>query len=125
MLAIIGSVIAGLIGAGIIVIGAGWLRAPQNAAGFGIPDPPTADRAFRSWVRVKGGRDITLGVLTAVVLAYGSAHLLGWFMVAALISPLNDGAVVLRSGGPRSVAWGVHWGTAAVMLVGAVLLLVS
>jgi hypothetical protein len=125
LLAIIGSVIAGLIAGGIIVIGAGWVRAPRNAASFGIPDPPVADPAFGSWVRVKGGRDITLGVLTAVVLAYGSAHLLGWFMLAAVISPLTDGTIVLRSGGPKSVAYGIHWATAAVMLAGAVLLLVS
>ena len=125
MLAIIGSVIAGFIGAGIIVIGARALWAPQAFAGFGIPDAPVTDRAFRSLVRVKGIRDIASGLFTVILLADAPAHLLGWFMLAAALIPLGDATVVLRSGGPRSVAYGIHAATAAVMLAGAILLLLS
>jgi hypothetical protein len=125
MLTIIGSVIAGLIAAGIIGVGAGYVWAPQRAAAFGIPRPPVADQAFRSWVRVKGGRDIGCGVFTAIVLGYGSAHLLGWFMLAAVVLPVGDAIVVLSSGGAKSTAYGIHAATAAVMLAGAIFLLVG
>src|ERR1700749_2912744 len=106
MLTIIGSVIAGLIAAGIIVVGAGYVWAPQRAPAFGIPGAPVTDPAFRSWVRVKGGRDIGCGVFAAILLAGGSAHLLGWFMLAAAFLPVGDAIVVLSSGGPKSMAYG-------------------
>lgn len=125
MLAIIGNVIAGLTGAGIFVLGVLYLWAPRLFVGFGIPDMPVTDRAFLALVRVKGDRDIGLGLLVAVLLAAAPAHLLGWFMLAATVMPLCDAAIVLRSGGPRSAAYGVHAATAAVMLVGAILLLLS
>jgi hypothetical protein len=46
-------------------------------------------------------------------------------MLAATIIPLADAAIVLRNGGAKSIAWGVHGVTAAVMLVTTALLLVS
>lgn len=125
MLVIIGSVIAGLVAAGIIVIGAGYVWKPRRAPEFGIPGVPVADPAFRSWARVKGDRDIGAGVGLAIVLALGPAHLLGWFLLAATLMPVCDAAIVLRSGGPKSVGYGVHAATAAVMLIGAILLLLA
>jgi uncharacterized protein DUF4267 len=123
MLTIIGSVIAGLIAAGIIILGARYVWTPQAAVAFGIPRAPVTDQAFRSWVRVKGVRDIASGVFIAILLGYGSAHLLGWFMLAAAFIPVGDATIVLRSGGPRYATYGIHAATAAVMLVGALLLL--
>jgi Domain of unknown function (DUF4267) len=125
MLTIIGSVIAGLIAAGIIVLGTRYVWAPQAAVAFGIPRAPVTDQAFRSWVRVKGVRDIASGVFTAILLGYGSAYLLGWFMLAAALIPVGDATIVLRSGGPRSAVYGIHAATAAVMLAGALLLLLG
>jgi hypothetical protein len=124
MLTIIGSIIAGLIAAGIIVLGARYVWAPQAAVAFGIPRAPVTDQAFRSWVRVKGVRDIASGVFAAILLGYGSGHLLGWFMLAAALIPVGD-ATVMRSGGPRSAVYGIHAATAAVMLAGALLLLLG
>jgi hypothetical protein len=44
-------------------------------------------------------------------------------MLALALIPIADGTIVLRSGGPRKIAYGVHWTTAAVMLtVGALLI---
>jgi hypothetical protein len=125
MLIDIGTAIAALIAAGIIVIGAGYLWNPAGAPGFGIPGAPVADRAFRSWVRVKGVRDIGCGLFAAILLANGQAHLLGWFMLAAALLPVGDATIVLRSGGPKSVGYGIHAATAAVMLAGAILLLLG
>jgi hypothetical protein len=123
MLTIIGSVLAGLIGGGIILIGARFFWAPRAASDFGIPGTPVADPAFQSWLRVKGVRDIASGLFIAILLANGSAHLLGWFMLAAALIPVGDALIVRHSHGPRAAVLGIHGATAAVMAVIAVLLL--
>ncbi|MFI6510852.1 DUF4267 domain-containing protein [Streptosporangium sp. NPDC050855] len=123
-IATITTVLAGLIGAGVIVMGARALWAPQAAAGFGIPDTPTEDGTFRAWLAVKAVRDIAAGLLILVVLVGGTTHLLGWVVLAAAFIPVGDAVIVLRSNGPKAAAYGVHGVTAAVMLViGALLLL--
>jgi hypothetical protein len=122
MLTTIGSVLAGLIGGGIILIGARYLWAPQGAPAFGIPGAPVADPAFRAWVRVKGVRDVASGLFIAILLANGSAHLLGWFMLTATLIPVCDALIVLSSKGPRSAVYGIHGATALVMVVISILL---
>jgi hypothetical protein len=47
-------------------------------------------------------------------------------MLAVAAIPIGDGVIVLRSvrsGGPKAIAYGIHWTTAAVMLVIAALLI--
>jgi len=123
MITTIGTVLAALIGAGVILMGANYLRAPRAATGFGIPGAPVTDPAFLSWVRVKGVRDIACGLFTVVLLASGSAHLLGWFMLAAALIPVGDALIVARSKGPKAAVYGIHAATALVMAAIAVLLL--
>jgi hypothetical protein len=125
MLTNVAYVLAGLIGAGIIVIGARALWAPQAATGFGIPGTPTDDRAFQAWLSVKAVRDIASGLFVFVLLAGATPHLLGWFMLAATGTPLGDALIVLRSNGPKATAYGVHGATAVVMLAISLLLLVA
>lgn len=125
MLITIANVLAGLIGAGIIFIGALALRAPQGAAGFGIPDTPTEDATFQAWLAVKAVRDIASGLFIFILLVGATPHLLGWFMLAAAGIPTGDALIVLRSNGPKAVAYGVHGATAAVMVAISVLLLVA
>jgi hypothetical protein len=125
MITTVASVLAGLIGVGIIVIGLRALIAPRAAAGFGIPGTPTGDPAFRAWLSVKAVRDIASGVFVFVLLVAATPEVLGWFMLAATGIPTGDALVVLRSGGPRATAYGVHAATAAVMLVISVLLLAA
>jgi hypothetical protein len=125
VLAIIATVLAALVGAGIIAMGASSFFAPQNAAGFGIPDTPTEDPVFRSWLMVKAVRDIGCGLLLFVVLAFGSTQLVGLFMLAAAFIPIGDALIVWRSKGPKSAVYGVHGATAAGMLVISVLLLIA
>lgn len=115
------NVLAGLIGIGIAFIGVRGLLRPQAAADFGIPDTPVEDRAFQAWLRVKAGRDIGSGLLILVVLIGGPPALLGWFMLAAAVMPATDALVVLRSGGPKAIAYGVHGGAAAVTLASSLL----
>ena len=68
-------------------------------------------------------RDIATGLFVVVLMAAGATHLVGWVMLAATIIPIGDATIVLRSGGSKSIAWGVHGVTAAVMLVTTALLL--
>ena len=121
----IGYVLAGLIAAGIIFIGARFLIAPRvAAAGYGVL-PDVNQPSVRAYLSVKGVRDIASGLIVIILLLAGETHLLGWVMLAATIIPLGDAGIVLRSGGPKSIVYGVHGSTAAVMLATTALLLVA
>ena len=117
--------LAGLIGAAIIVIGARFIVAPRAAAaGYGV-QPDLGQPSVGAYLSVKGVRDIASGLFVIILMAAGATHLLGWVILAATIIPLADAAIVLASGGPRSIALWVHGLTAAVMLVTSALLLTS
>src|SRR5689334_7198117 len=117
--------LAGLIGAGIIFVGARFIVAPRvAAAGYGV-QPDLGPRSVGAYLSVKGVRDIASGLFLFILMAAGATHLLGWVILAATIIPLADASIVLRSGGPKSIAWGVHGLTAAVMLVTSALLLIA
>ena len=117
--------LAGLIGAGIIFIGARFIVAPRvAAAGYGV-QPDVGQRSVRAYLRIKGVRDIASGLIVFILMASGETQLLGWVILAATIIPLADAAIVLGNGGPKSIAWGVHGLTAAIMLITSALLLAS
>ena len=61
----------------------------------------------------------------SILLANRAPHLLGAFMAAASIIPVGDAVIVLRSGGTRAAAFGIHGATAAVMLAAGVALLMT
>ncbi len=118
-------VLAALIGAFIIFVGLRELVSTQAAAnGFGIPRAAGQDHPA-PWLAVKAARDIAIGLVIILLTIYSTRHLLGGIMLAATLIPLGDGLIVLHSGGPRSAAYGIHWGTAAVMVAISVLLLAS
>ena len=117
----VGYILAGLIAAAIIVIGARFIVAPRVAAsGYGVPDPGTG-----AYLSVKGVRDIASGLFVIILMTAGATQLLGWVMLAATVIPVADAAIVLRNGGSKAIAWGVHGSTAAVMLVTSALLLIG
>jgi hypothetical protein len=125
MLSNIATVLAALIGAGVILMGTLPIWAPQAAAGYGIPDTPTGDRTFHAWYSVKGVRDIASGLFIFILLIGGTTHLLGGFMLAASVIPVGDAVIVLRSNGPKTTVYGIHVATAAVMVTIGVLLLIA
>jgi Domain of unknown function (DUF4267) len=121
----IGYTLAGLIGAGIIFIGARFIVAPRvAAAGYGVL-PDLGQRSAGAYLSVKGVRDIASGLIVFALMAAGATHPLGWVMLAATIIPLGDAIIVLGNGGPKSIAYGVHGLTAVVMLITSALLLIS
>lgn len=125
MFTTVANVLAGLVGAGCVFIGARAFWAPQDAAGFGIPDTPTADRTFRAWLTVKAVRDIASGLFIFILLAVATPHILGWFMLVAAGIPVGDALIVLRSNGPKSAAYGIHGATAVVILAISLLLVLA
>jgi hypothetical protein len=121
---IIGYYLSGAIALGIVFIGGRFLFAPYAvAAGFGVAVRP--DAIWHAYLSVKAIRDIASGLFIAILMFNRSAHLLGWFMLAATIIPLTDAAIVLRHGGTKAAAFGIHGATAVVMIVASGLLLLS
>jgi hypothetical protein len=98
--------------------------APSAAAtAYGVP--AGIEPHSRAYLSAKGIRDIASGLFVAILIAYGFAHLLGWFMLAATLIPVADAAIVFHQGGSRATAFGVHGGTAATMLIISGLLLID
>ncbi|MES9540786.1 DUF4267 domain-containing protein [Spirillospora sp. NPDC049024] len=103
-----------------VLIGLRFLTAPvASAAGYGVPAKPDGDRAY---LEIKGLRDLTFGVLGLALIAFAGAHAAGWYMLTVALAPLGDTLIVLRYGGPKATAFGVHFATAAAVLVSAALL---
>jgi Domain of unknown function (DUF4267) len=130
MLTTLASIVAGVIGVGIILIGARFLLAPQAAAAaFGVPAEPAGEqpaaRGASPWLYVKGVRDIASGIFICILLANQAPRLLGVFMAAASLIPVGDAVIVLRNGGTRAAAFGIHGATAAVALAASVALIMA
>ena len=106
----------------VLFIGARFLLQPHpSAAGYGVPaqPDPNGDPAF---LTIKGLRDGVFGIMGLALLAFAGAHAEGWFMLAVALVPLGDTAIVLRHGGTKAVAYGIHFATAVVVLLSAGLL---
>ncbi|MGW7384061.1 DUF4267 domain-containing protein [Streptomyces sp. NPDC054794] len=105
----------------VLFIGARFLFQPAAAAtGYGVPARPEGDAG--AYLTIKGLRDGASGVMGLVLLAFVGARAEAWFMVAVAIVPLFDTLIVLRNGGARAVAFGIHFATAVVVLISAALL---
>ncbi|MEU0539507.1 DUF4267 domain-containing protein [Nocardia sp. NPDC005978] len=104
----------------IIVIGARFLVSPRVAAdGFGVPAKPDGDAAY---LDVKGLRDITSGVIGLALILFADADAVGWYMLAVSLTPFGDTLIVLRHGGTRAAAFGIHFATAVIVWISAALL---
>ncbi|WP_411100818.1 DUF4267 domain-containing protein [Streptomyces sp. x-45] len=90
------------------------------AAGYGAPADPGGDAG--AYLTVKGVRDGTFGVVGLALLALAGARPEAWFMLCVALVPLADTLIVLRNGGTKAVAFGIHFATAVVVLISAGLL---
>ncbi|RQX19309.1 hypothetical protein DDE19_04605 [Micromonospora ureilytica] len=101
-------------------IGLRFLLVPQAAAaGYGVPARPDGDPAY---LTVKGLKDLTFGLLGLTLIAFTTADAVAWFMLVVALVPLGDTVIVLRNGGTKAVAFGIHFATAVVVLLNAALL---
>ena len=123
-MALVGYALSGLIAVAIVFIGARFLWDPAAASGaFGIANSPSRSTGFTAWLAVKGARDIVSGLFVFLLMANGSPRLLGEFWLVASLIPFGDAAIVLRSGGSRTAAFGIHGLTAlAIIVAGAILI---
>ncbi|MFD8814936.1 DUF4267 domain-containing protein [Streptomyces sp. NPDC059627] len=104
-----------------VFLGYRFLFQPGPAAvGYGVPADPKGDAA--AYLTNKGLNDGTFGVLGLALLAFAGARAEAWFMLCVALVPLFDTLIVLRHGGAKAVAYGIHFATAVVVLVSAVLL---
>jgi hypothetical protein len=104
----------------VVFIGARFLLVPRAAAaGYGVPAKPDGDAAY---LTIKGTRDLCYGLLGLTLLALAGARAEAWFMLVVTLLPLGDTLIVLRHGGSRAVAFGIHFATAVLLVVSAVLL---
>jgi hypothetical protein len=112
-----------LLGLGIIAIGVRFLLAPPAAAaayGVAIKEEIGGAGAYLS---AKGVRDIVSGLVVFLLIATAGYRVLGGWMLVMTLIPIGDAVVVLRSGGSKATAYGVHVATAVAMAVIGILLL--
>lgn len=102
-------------------IGARFLLAPlAAAAGYGVPVKKDGDAG--AYLTIKGLRDFSYGILGLALIAFADARAVALYMLVVAINPLGDTLVVLRNGGTKGVAFGVHFSTAVVVLISAALM---
>ncbi|MGI5207984.1 DUF4267 domain-containing protein [Spirillospora sp. CA-108201] len=103
-----------------VFLGVRFFTAPiAAAAGYGVPAKPDGDAAY---FQVKAVRDLTFGILGLALIAFAGAHAVGWYMLTVAVVPLGDTLIVLRNGGTKATAFGIHLATAVIVLVSAALM---
>jgi hypothetical protein len=116
-------ILAVLIAVGIIVIGCFYLASPERISGtFGLK-PPATDADTRAWLRLKGIRDVTSGLVVLTMMLTAGSRSVGIVLLVLAIIPFGDMSNILGSGGSKSTAFSVHGITCAVMLVVGLLLI--
>ncbi|MFR0357055.1 DUF4267 domain-containing protein [Streptomyces sediminimaris] len=93
-----------------------------RAAGSARGRPSRPPRPTTDLFSVKGLRDGAHGLLGLALPAFVGARAEAWFMLAVAVVPLFDTLIVLRNGGAKAVAFGIHFATAVVVLISAGLL---
>jgi hypothetical protein len=112
--------LAALLAVAIIAIGAQYVLSPRSATrSFGLPLPEEgANVAW--WLRLKGVRDITAGLVVFAFMAWSGARGVGLFLLVAALIPVGDMLTIFAAKGSLKHAFGVHGLTAVVMLAAAV-----
>jgi len=124
MITVIGYYLSSAVALAITFIGLRFFITPYSAAaGYGVA--VEANAQWDAYLSVKAVRDIASGLFTAILILNRSAHLLGWFMLVATIIPFADAVIVVRHGGQKATAFGIHGATAGVMLIISGLLLLG
>ena len=101
--------------------GSCW-RPQAAAAGYGVPAKKDGDAVY---LTIKGQRDSVYGLIGLALLFFVGAHAEAWFMLVVALLPLTDTVIVLRNGGTKAVAFGIHFATAVAVLICAALLFPS
>ncbi|MFJ3283189.1 DUF4267 domain-containing protein [Streptomyces halstedii] len=99
----------------IVVVGLRFFLQPQAAAaGYGVP---AREASASAYLTIKGLRDLVSGLIGFALLVFAADEAEAWFMLVVALTPLGDTVIVLRNGGTKAVAFGVHFATAVLVLV--------
>jgi hypothetical protein len=117
--------VALLAAVGIIGIGIMYLTRPRvMTQNFGLPLPEEG-RNTTWWLRLKGSRDIVSGLVVLSLMLWGTPFVLGLVLLIEALVPTSDMSTILAAKGSTPTALGVHGLTAAVMVAGALPLLMG
>lgn len=106
-----------LLALGIIAIGTQYLANPTAASrSFGLPLPESGAN-IPWWLRLKGVRDITSGVVVLAFMVWGSPREVGIILLVEAIIPIGDMLMILAAKGRTRSALGIHAPTAVVMVL--------
>jgi len=120
----IGHYLSSAIALTILLIGANFFIAPYAAAeGFGVAVVP--DVRWDAYLSVKAIRDVGAGIFTAMLIFNRSSPLLGSFLLVIMVIQLTDAVIVLKHGGTKGAAFGIHGVTASMSLITSGLLLLG
>ena len=120
MLTTIAYGLAVVLNVAVTVIGVRFFVAPRvAAAGYGVPAKEEGDAAY---LNVKAVRDTTFGILGLTLIAFAGTQAAALFMLVSVLAPLGDTVIVLRHGGTKATAFGIHFATAVFMVADAALL---
>ena len=120
----IGHYLSAAIALTILLIGANFFIAPYAAAeGFGLAVVP--DVRWDAYLSVKAIRDVGAGIFTAMLVFNRSSPLLGSFLLVIMVIQLTDAVIVLKHGGTKGAAVGIHGVTASMSLITSGLLLLG
>ncbi|KDN86610.1 DUF4267 domain-containing protein [Kitasatospora cheerisanensis] len=118
-LATAGTVLLGLFP---LWFGLSYVLAPESTApSFGLPAWPHGDAA--TFLITKGIRDVVSGLVPLALLLLGHRRASGWAMLVIAAVPVGDATTILVHHGSTAMAFGVHYATAAVMVLVAGLVL--
>lgn len=113
-----------LLAMSIIGIGALYLFNPATATrSFGLPLPdggPNIDW----WLRLKGVRDTTSGLVLLGFMAWGTHEGVGLLLLLQALIPVGDMLLILAAKGSAKSAFAIH-GVTAVVMVGTAMTLLA
>jgi hypothetical protein len=109
-----------LLALAIIAIGTQYVVSPTTATrSFGLPLPENgANIAW--WLRLKGVRDIVLGLNVLAFTAWGVPRGVGLILLVEAIIPVGDMLLILAAKGSAKSAFGIHGFTALLMILAAI-----
>ena len=109
----------------IIAIGSRYIASPMRAThSFGLPLPEDGNH-IAWWLRLKGVRDITSGLLVLAFIAWGTPREVGLILLVEALIPVGDMLLILAARGSTKSAFGIHGLTAVFMVSAAIPMLIG
>ena len=103
-------------------LGFSFILSPETTApGVGLPTWPEGDGG--GFLVMKGIRELSMGLMTGILLVTGHRRALGLVLVMEAVAPFGDMINVLTHHGTVAAALGIHGFTAVVIAVSGLLIL--